>query len=102
MLMRKTQQQGATWPSPEPLGICGLSRPSKKLSFWFPTETRSHSPQNGAYDMVALNLDFEPLRRFQNWILADFIGIGRQSPADPLHHCVHADFRISTRPAPAG
>jgi len=28
--------------------------------------------------MMTLNLDFEPLRQFQKWILADLIGLGRQ------------------------
>ena len=29
--------------------------------------------------MMALDLDFGPLTQFQKWILADLIGIGRQS-----------------------
>jgi hypothetical protein len=34
MLMRKTPQQGAIWHLSEPLGICGPSRRSQKLSFF--------------------------------------------------------------------
>jgi hypothetical protein len=35
--------------------------------------------------MMALNLDFEPLMQFQKWILADLIGLGRQSSVDSMH-----------------
>ena len=87
MLMRKTPQQGAIWHSSEPLGICGPSRRSQKTQFLVSDrDTVRIRRKTLPTTMMALNLDFEPLRQFRNWILADLIGIGRQSPCQPLHH----------------
>jgi hypothetical protein len=79
LLMRKTPQQGAIWHSSEPLGIRGPSRLSKKTQFLVSDrDTVRIRRKTLATTMMALNLDFEPLRQFQEWILADLIGIGRQ------------------------
>jgi hypothetical protein len=65
MLMRKTPQQGAIWHSSEPLGICGPSRLSKKTQFLVSDrDTVRIRRKTLPTTMMALNLDFEPLRQY--------------------------------------